>query len=361
MSELTSHIVDLVHRTRVFSDVQIEEETEVVMRRPTGWESTGYGVSTRGDIEEMMKCLDSNWMAEMDRHGAVDRAIDLSNCRLRCNAYRTYGGRRLAISVRRLPREPMPLDLTGLPPQAHTFVRAPKGMLLVSGPTGSGKTTTLAAIIDAINQSRAAHIVTIEDPVEYVFQRKKSVITQREVGADTVSFASGLKESLRQRPDVILIGEIRDRDTADTALKAAESGHFVLASIHSRNAIGAIQKMVGFFPEEMDVRSTSLSSVLVGVLAQSLVPSQDGEQYHLAVEMMLNADPHTAAMIADPQKHGQLAEALRTEKMRSGSSYMNAVLARMVAQGKVSVEAAIAASYSPHELRVNLENSREVA
>lgn len=360
-NELSAHIVSLVHENQQFSDIHLEEGAPVIMRVPTGWVDSGFGEAMRTDIVGMMNRMDQDWEKVLNTQGTVDRAIDLSNCRLRCNAYRIAGNRKLAVSIRKLPRNPMKISETGLPPQVVSFAQAPKGLLLVAGATGAGKTTSLAAIIDHINETRAAHIITIEDPIEYVFERKKSVITQREALVDTESFATGLRESLRQRPDVIMIGEIRDRETADTAMRAAESGHFVMATVHARSAVGAIQKMISFFPGEAESRAATLSMVLSGVLAQALVPSVAGDRLRLAVEMLLNGDSHTASMIADVTKHRQLDETLQREQIKSGGLYMNAVLTRMVTAKQISPEAAIAASYSPHDMRVRLAGAAEAA
>lgn len=353
-NELSSHIIELVHRNTPFTDIHLEEGEQVIVRLPNGWEDAGFGVATHDDIKGLMEKMDADWGNLMETQGAVDRAIDLSNCRLRCNAYRIAGHRKLAVSIRKLPRHPMKIAETGLPPQVISFAQAPKGLLLVAGATGAGKTTTLASIIDHINESRPAHIVTIEDPIEYTFERKKSVVTQREAMVDTDSFASGLREALRQRPDVIMIGEIRDRETADTALRAAESGHFVMATVHARSAVGAIQKMISFFPGEAESRAATLSNVLSGVIAQALVPSAGGDRLLLATEMLLNSDSHTAGMIADPSKHKALTDALQRENIKGGCSFMNATLIRMVQKNQISADAAIAASYAPHDLRVNL-------
>lgn len=348
MDNLISHIVELTHSVN-YSDLQIETGGSVKMRTAMGWSDTGYGEVIHKDIESLMERLDRDWKKVLDAQGVVDRAIDLSTCRLRCNAYYVAGGRRIALSIRRLPRTPMSLEETGLPPQAIQFTRAPKGLLLVCGATGSGKTTSLAAIIERINETRPAHIITIEDPIEYVFEPKQSIITQREVGVDTVSFASGLHESLRQRPDVILIGEIRDADTADTAMRAAESGHFVMATIHARSAVGAIQKMVSFFPD-VESRSAALSASLVGVLFQVLVPSIDGSRLHLAVEMLLNNAQQLSPMIADPNRHRAIDESLRRQQLNNSGIFLNNSLTQLVNAQKISKEAALAASYAPQEM-----------
>lgn len=358
MNELAHHIIDLANSKKAFSDIHIEQDSEVMWRRPNGWEPTGYGFAMVEELHPFCNVVSKDYKRYLEKSLAVDRSIDLTNTRLRCNIYRVGAGQRIAVAIRRLPMHPIPIEETGLPLVISTLASVPKGLLLVSGATGSGKTTTLASLTSKINETRAAHIVTIEDPLEYVFQRGKSIISQREVGVDAVDFATGLREALRQRPDVIMIGEIRDKDTAETALRAAESGLFVMATIHARNAIGALQKMISFSPDEAVSRSTALANTLVGVLAQVLVPSIDGERFQMAAEIILNADAQITASIADPAKHKALEDQLRRGTLKGGL-YMNTSLAKMVLQKKITREHALAASYNSDELRLMLEAGRD--
>lgn len=356
MNSLLSHIVELSSSDTSFSDVQVEQGQPVMCRRPDGWQESGYGVAEAEDIIPVMNAIDREWKQQLKQGGAIDRAIDLSHVRLRCNAYTTRGGTRIAITIRQLPLEALSIEQLRLPAQVAQFAAMPKGLLLLSGATGSGKTTTIAGLVKRINETRAAHIVTIEEPIEYVFSRSKSIVTQREVGppgsgADSVSFSAGLREALRQRPDVIVVGEIRDTETADTVLRAAESGHYIMATVHARNAVGAIQKMLSFFPNDTDSRAVTLSNTLCGVISQTLAPSMDGKRFIPAVEMIINADPSTTAMIANVDKHRQLEEKLKTGQL-PGCTSLNSVLKKLVAEGLISKKAAMASSYAPEELDI---------
>jgi len=356
LNSLLSHIVELSASDTSFSDVQVEQGQTVMCRRPDGWTESGYGVAEAEDIIPVMNALDREWKLLLKQGGAIDRAIDLSHVRLRCNAYTTNGGTRIAITIRKLPLEALSMEQLRLPAQVAQFAAMPKGLLLLSGATGSGKTTTIAAIIKRINETRAAHIVTIEEPIEYIFSRNKSIITQREIGApgsgaDSVSFSAGLREALRQRPDVIVVGEIRDADTADTVLRAAESGHYIMATVHARNAVGAIQKMLSFFPNDTATRAATLSSSLCGVISQTLVPSVDNKRFVPALEIIINADSSTTAMIANVDKHRQLEEKLKSGQM-PGCVGVNTVLKKLVTEGVISRKAAMAASYAPEELDI---------
>ena len=356
MNSLLSHIVELSSSDTSFSDVQVEQGQAVMCRRPDGWQESGYGVAEAEDIIPVMNAIDREWKQLLKQGGAIDRAIDLSHVRLRCNAYTTHGGTRIAITIRQLPLEALSLEQLRLPAQVAQFAAMPKGLLLLSGATGSGKTTTIAGLVRRINETRSAHIVTIEEPIEYVFARSKSIVTQREVGApgsgaDSTSFSAGLREALRQRPDVIVVGEIRDTDTADTVLRAAESGHYIMATIHARNAVGAIQKMLSFFPNDAETRAVTLANTLCGVISQTLAPSTDGKRFVPALEMIINADPSTTAMIANVDKHRQLEEKLKTGQL-PGCTSLNSVLKKLVAENAISRKAAMAASYAPEELDI---------
>lgn len=354
MNTLLSHVVDLAQCEDSFSDIQIEQDEPVMWRTPLGWKETGFGIAMQEDIVPLLVSISRDWSALLKRGSAIERGINLSSTRLRCSAYTTQGRLKLAMTIRRFPVIVPSLEDLDLPAQVGQFASMPKGLLLISGPTSSGKTTTIAALIRQINETREAHIITIEEPIEYVFKRNKSIVTQREVGepetgADSTSFSRGLKEALRQCPNVIVVGEIRDAETANTVLRAAESGHYVMATIHARNATGAIQKMLSFFPDEEKARSVSLSNTLCGVLAQSLAPSVDGKRFVPVVEMIINSDPSVASLIASPDKYRQLEEKLKNGTL-PGSRYQNDVLRSLIQKGDVTKKDARAISYAPEEL-----------
>lgn len=348
---LAQHILELSNRKGlIFSDIHIEEAHPVMMRTPAGWCHAGFdGDLTAADIHGLLKAFDEHWEpSSMSRMPQFEASATVKGVRLRCSAFCVGAGKRLAVSIRKFPIEPLPLEELGLPPSVDAFADAARGLLLVSGPTGSGKSTTLAAIIRRINETRAAHILTIEDPIEFVFRWDKSIVSQREVGKDVATFAEGLHGALRQCPDVILIGEIRDRDTADTALRAAESGHFVMATTHARSASMAIAKFLSFFPDEQSSKSLALSSALVGVISQALPPNISGSR-SLAAEVLHATNPLVAKAVAE-RDFRALDEALKAGRLPQ-CTHLNTVLGRMVERKEISQEAALAASPRPEELR----------
>ena len=269
---------------------------------------------------------------------------------MRCNVFRTSGGSKVTVSIRRLPLHPIPLEKTGLPHYVKTILEATRGLILVTGPTGSGKTTTIASMLDQINATRSAHIITIEEPIEYQLQRKQSIISQKEVPTDTASFFSGLREALRQKPDVMMVGEIRDFDTADTVLHAGESGHLVLATMHTNSAVSAITKLLGFFPsEQREQRASALANSLIGVIFQNLVPTEQGDDVILAHEMVFNNNQQVAPYITDLSKVHLIAEFMRRKEDNMSRS-LNEVLAQLVAKKAVSAKDAMRATYNRLEL-----------
>ncbi len=214
------------------------------------------------------------------------------------------------------------------------MVENPKGLILISGATGAGKTTTMAALIDAINTTRNCHIETIEDPIEYVFEAKNSIFSQREVGADTPSFYEGVRGAMRQRPDVIVIGEIRDRDTAENAILASESGHLVIATIHASSAYGAVQKLVSFFPGDEEAKFAALATSLVGVIYQSMVPAVDKVKGVVATELMFNHDQQFSDMLGDAAKVNMALENQTDKISRSMTkSLYDHVAAKRISKG----------------------------
>lgn len=296
---LTMEIMNIVHSDLSFTDLHIEEDQPAMIRAPGGWEAVeNFAPPTCDDMEPVLLALDQDWQENIRTH-SINRPYTLSEWTLRVNAYLVRGGKKIAMSIRRLPATPLPLEKTGLPGTVRIMATANSGIVLVSGKTGAGKSTTLAAMLDVVNSTRRAHIITVEDPLEYIHPRKLSIMSHREVGADTTSFSEGTKDALRQRPDVLLIGEIRDVDTARNAILAAESGHMVFASIHASSAPGTLKKLLGYFPqEERTSRCEALSSSLVGVVYQALLPRKDGKGFVVAPELLFNHkqtySPHIA-------------------------------------------------------------------
>ncbi len=240
---------------------------------------------------------------------------------------------------RAIPSEVQTLEELGLPPVVAEFASYPRGLVLVTGPTGSGKSTSLAAVIDLINQRRADHILTIEDPIEFVHRHKRSVINQREVGSDTKSFANALRHAMRQDPDVILVGELRDLETISTALTAAETGHLVFATLHTQDAAQTVDRIIDVFPahQQQQIR-VQLASSLQAIASQQLLATSDGRGRVPAVEVLV-AIPAVRAMIRDGKNH-QIPTAMQAGG-RYGMQTMDQALADLVRRGRVSFETAL--------------------
>ncbi|MGD9847997.1 MAG: type IV pilus twitching motility protein PilT [Desulfuromonas sp.] len=256
---------------------------------------------------------------------------------------------------RRIPYEFLSFEQLGLPPVVERISHRPRGLVLVTGPTGSGKTTTLASMIDAINRERHEHIVTIEDPIEYIHPHKNCVVNQREVGSDTVSFKRALKSILRQDPDVVLLGELRDLETIEAALTIAETGHLCFATLHTNGCVQTINRMVDVFPtnQQAQVR-TQLSFVLEGVLSQTLIPRASGKGRVLALEVMV---PNVAirALIRDDKVH-QLYSQMQMGQEKYGMQTMNQSLFSLFHKKLISLDDAMARSPEPDELRQMIAN-----
>ncbi len=262
--------------------------------------------------------------------------------RFRANLFVQRGA--AAAVFRMIPMKIMPLEDLGLPEAVGDLTRKPQGLVLVTGPTGSGKSTTLAAMIDKINTSRHGHIITIEDPIEFVHPHKKCLVNQREVGADTAGFKTALRYVLRQDPDVVLVGEMRDRETMEAALTIAETGHLTFATLHTNSAMQAITRIIDAFPQEQQSQvRTQLSFVLEGVICQQLLPKIDGRGRALAAEVMVPT-PAIRNLIREDKLH-QIYSQMQMGQTRSGMQTMNQALFALVQKKVVSVEEAM--SHSP--------------
>ncbi len=246
------------------------------------------------DAEATRSLLYRVLTTEQQKRLEIDRQLDFSYgvpglSRFRVNVY--VQRESLAAAFRVVPHELKSLDELGLPPGLKTFAELPRGLVLVTGPTGSGKSTTLAALIDEINRTRHDHIITIEDPIEFIHRHKHCIVNQREIGSDATSFGSALRAALRQDPDVILLGEMRDLETIATALTAAETGHLVFGTLHTQSAPSTIDRIVDVFPAgQQDQVRTQIAGTLQGVVTQSLVPTADGQGRVPAVEILMPDD-----------------------------------------------------------------------
>jgi twitching motility protein PilT len=256
----------------------------------------------------------------------------------------------VAGAFRAIPFKIMSFEELGLPPVLQDLAKKPRGLILVTGPTGSGKSTTLATIIDRINQDRNEHIVTIEDPIEYLHPHKGCVVNQREIGSDTTSFKNALKYILRQDPDVVLIGELRDLETIEAALTVAETGHLAFATLHTNSAVQTINRIVDVFPpyQQSQIRQ-QLSFVLEGICCQTLLPRANGPGRALAIEVMI---PNAAIrnLIREDKIH-QLYSAMQVGQSKFGMQTINQCLAALVQRRIVSMDDAVGRSPDVEELK----------
>jgi twitching motility protein PilT len=306
--------------------------------------SSALEVVARGELERLRGFYETG---ELD---IAYQADDLP--RFRVNAFRQRGATSFAFRV--IPRTVPTFDQLGLPPGVEKLAREKRGLILVTGATGSGKTTTLASMIDHMNKTRREHIVTIEDPIEIIHPDLGCIVNQREVGLDTVSFGEALRRALRQDPDVILIGELRDAETAQTALQAAESGHLVLSTLHTIDAAETCGRMIEFFPpEKQEVIRSIMAGVLRGVVSQRLLPRLDGGRV-AAVEVMV-----TNARIADLIREGrpdEISDAVAEGEFFQMQTFSKALI-DLVLAGAVDREVAANAASNRHDFLVALERA----
>lgn len=255
----------------------------------------------------------------------------------------------VAASFRQIPYNVVPFEQLGLPDPVRDFSQMPRGLVLVTGPTGSGKSTTLAAIIDLVNQNRACHIITIEEPIEFVHESKMALVSQRDVGTDTESFATALRQALRQDPDVILVGEMRDLETISTAVTAAETGHLVFATLHTQDAAQTIDRIVDAFPaEQQDQVRIQVASTLQGIVTQQLVPTADGTSRAVAAEVLV-ATPAIRNLIRDGKIH-QVFPMLQAGR-KFGMNTMDEHLGALVREGRITLDAALLRCRDANELK----------
>lgn len=278
--------------------------------------------------------------------------VSADNNRNRVNVYTQYGAP--AIAIRMLNDEIPTIDEMGLPELFKGLAMLPRGLLLVTGPTGSGKSTTLAAMIDYINENKADHILTFEDPIEYKHANKRSMVNQREVGTDVESFARALKSALREDPDVILVGEMRDLETTAAAITAAETGHFVMSTLHTTGAASTIDRIIDQFPaQQQEQMRILLAQVLRGVITQTLIPKADGSGRVAAFEIMICNDA-ISNMIRENKCH-QINSALQTGQ-RNGMQSLDYHIAQLVKAKMITYEAGLERSVDPVQLRKYISN-----
>lgn len=292
---------------------------------------------------------------EFSKTNEADFAHSISGLgRFRVNAFRQRGC--VSIVFRRVQSGIPGFEQLGLPSVIRRLAEEPRGLVLVTGPTGSGKTTTLASMIDHINATKAVHVVTIEDPIEVLHTDKLSLVNQREVGMDTADFASAMKRVLRQDPDVILVGEMRDPETVWAALAAAETGHFVLSTLHTTDATETINRLIDFFPAQQQKQiRLSIAGSLRGVVSQRLVPTADGKGRIPAVEVLVMTG-RVFDHIVDPEKTHDIHELIKEGEYYGMQTFDQAVF-RLFSEGKVTLKDAVACASNPQDFKIMLEQA----
>jgi twitching motility protein PilT len=341
-------LMEVVHRKA--SDLHLSSGANPTVRvrgRLTALEE--YPVLSSTDTREIVySILTGDQRQRLETNWQLDFAYSIpGHARFRVNAYYQRGA--IGAAFRLIPFGMSSIDELGLPAVVHDFTRRPRGFVLVTGPTGSGKSTSLAAMIDEINSTRDEHIMTIEDPIEFLHGHKRCIVNQRELGSDAHSFADALKAALRQDPDVILVGEMRDLETISTALTAAETGHLVFATLHTQDAAQTIDRIIDVFPahQQGQVR-VQLSVALQGIVTQQLLPNADGSGRVAACEVLV-PNPAIRNLIREGKTH-QIYSVLQTGSA-TGMQTMDTALATLVRSGQISQKLAEARSSTPDELR----------
>ena len=332
------------------SDVHIAAGLPVRVRVDGDLRDLDEGVVGQDDCERLAREVAGEAFSQVKHMGELDMAGTYAGVRCRLNLYRSRGS--ICLAVRLLADSIPDLDSLGLPPAVLEFPNHRRGVIIVTGETGSGKSTTLAAILDRINHTRHDHIITLEDPIEYLYQPDLCSIDQREIGHDTRSYADGLRASLREDPDVILIGELRDLDTIQTALTAAETGHLVLGTLHTKSAADSIDRLVGSFPEGRQAQiRMQLSMTLDAVISQQLLLRREGHGRCVACEVMV-VNSAIRNLIREG-KTPQIENALATSADIGGIT-MDNMLVRMVRTRIVSQATAVEAAYDQDYVRRNV-------
>jgi twitching motility protein PilT len=303
---------------------------------------------TEGVFREMLK--EELKLKEFAEENEVDFSYAVPGlARFRVNAFRQRGA--ISLVCRAIPHTIRTVEELNLPPVIAELAQEERGIILVTGTTGSGKSTTLAAMIDEINRSKSKHIVTIEDPIEFLHRDKLSIINQREVGSDTVSFKRALRRVLRQDPDVILVGEMRDEETVSTALSAAETGHLVFSTLHTVDAPETVNRIVDFFPPHQQQQARAmLAGTLKGVISQRLVRTPDGKG-RVATCEILRMTGRVRDMIMNPEETGRLIEVI-SEGEYYGMQTFDQALFKHVQAGRVSMDEAMRAATHPHDFKL---------
>ena len=316
------------------SDVHITVNLSPIARINGKFQKLSQDLLTNNDVYNLASQITNEEIIhKINEQGEADFSVSLPNKhRIRVNVYKQRGN--YAMAIRIIPNEIPKFEELKLPNAIKEFVNKQKGLVLITGPTGSGKSSTLASLIDLINETRECHIITLEDPIEYIHNHKKSIINQREIGRDSVDFNSALRASLRQDPDVILIGEMRDAETISIALTAAETGHLVFSTLHTVGAAKTIDRIVDMFPSEQQQQvRTQLSTVCEGVVSQQLIKTIDGRKRVAALEVMV-ANPAIRNLIRENKTY-QIQNIIQTGS-KQGMQSMDQELVNLYRRGLIS-------------------------
>ncbi|HSS32869.1 MAG TPA: type IV pilus twitching motility protein PilT [Solirubrobacterales bacterium] len=313
----------------------------------------GFGELSAEDTEQGFRDMaEPRSVAEFEEDGEADFAYALPGVsRFRVNVFKQRGS--ISIVCRAIPFKIRSIDDLGLPDVVRSLAEEARGIVLVTGTTGSGKSATLAAMIDHINQTRARHVITLEDPIEYLHPDKRSIINQREVGSDTKGFGRAMRRVLRQDPDVILVGEMRDEETVRTALSAAETGHLVLSTVHTLDATETINRIIDFFPPHLQQQArVMLAATLRGAIAQRLVPDITGEGRVPASEILV-VTGRVQDLILNPEETGRITEVI-SEGEYYGMRTFDQSLLGYTMEGRISEAVALEYASNPHDFKLML-------
>ncbi|HEY0829114.1 MAG TPA: type IV pilus twitching motility protein PilT [Bacilli bacterium] len=341
------NLLELAHQHKA-SDIHITVNSPPMFRIHGELKAVSNELLTpEATMNMAKKLLTREQYEEFMTRGDLDLSYGIPDVsRYRVNVFRQKGN--ISLTIRLIPTKIPAMEALGLPAMAEEFAKKPQGLLLVTGPTGSGKSTTLAAILDYINRTRNDHIITLEDPIEFVHHHKKCIVNQREIGVDTDSFTTGLRAALRQDPDVILVGEMRDLETISIAITAAETGHLVFGTLHTADAPQTIDRIIDVFPPEAQQQvRIQLASVLLGVMAQRLLPTADGSGRVAAIEVMVST-PAIANLIRSEKVH-QIRSTMQTGKAQ-GMQTMETALRDLLQKRLITMESAKEALFGFGEL-----------
>jgi twitching motility protein PilT len=335
------------------SDLHVKVHSAPMVRMPDGLERLPREPLTNEEVDAIAAAIiPADRTEKFAANGEVDFAYSVPNVgRFRVNVFRQRGS--ISMVLRKLRFGGPSFEEIGLPESVRSIADEQRGLILVTGPTGSGKTTTLAAMIDYINKTKPVHIVTIEDPIEVLHKDEMASINQREIGSDTGDFLVALRAALRQDPDVILIGEMRDEETVQTALSAAETGHLVLSTIHTVDATESINRMLDFFPPHQHAQARSMiAGTIKGVISQRLVPGAEGGR--VAVCEILRMTGRVRDMIIDPSQTGKLVEVIASGGYYGMQTFDQALFDHVKA-GRVTFEDAMHVASSPHDFKLLMQ------